>query len=204
MAEVLLFHHVHGLTEGVRAFASDLERAGHVVHTPDLYDGKVFDDPDSGAAHASETGFGTLVERGRAAAEGLPASLVLAGFSLGVLPAQNLAQTRPGVRGALLFHSCLPVAEFGDAWPQGVPVQVHGMEDDELFVAEGDLDAARALAASTPDAELFLYPGSAHLFADPSLPAYDAPSAALLLERTLAFLAAVDADGAAATSPAAG
>ncbi|WP_329395790.1 dienelactone hydrolase family protein [Streptomyces melanogenes] len=188
MAEVLLFHHAQGLTSGVRAFAETLRAAGHTVHVPDLYEGRVFDDLEDGVAHVQETGFGTIVERGRAAAEGLPADLVYAGFSLGVLPAQSLAQTRPGAKGTLLFHSCVPVTEFGDAWPQGVPVQIHGMDGDEYFVDEGDIEAARALVKSTPDAELFVYPGKQHLFADNSLASYNEEAAALLTQRVLAFL----------------
>ena len=188
MAEVLLFHHAHGLTSGVLDFAENLRLAGHIVHTPDLYDGHVFNDLDDGVAYARQVGFDTITERGRAAGEGLPRELVYAGFSVGVVPAQLLAQTRPGAKGALLFHSCVPTSEFGDAWPDGVPVQIHGMDADPYFVDEGDIDAARALVESTPDAELFLYPGSAHLFADNSLPAYDGPAAALLTERVLDFL----------------
>jgi dienelactone hydrolase len=187
MAEVLLFHHVHGLTSGVHEFAETLRGAGHTVHVPDLYEGRTFDTIDDGRRYAQSVGFDTLLDRGTAAAEGLPAELVYAGFSLGVMPAQKLAQTRPGATGALLFHSCLPVDEFG-AWPAGVPVQVHGMEGDAMFAEEGDLDAARALVASTPDAELFLYPGDRHLFADASLATYDELAATLLTERVLAFL----------------
>ncbi|MEU1071031.1 dienelactone hydrolase family protein [Streptomyces sp. NPDC005878] len=189
MAEVLLFHHAQGLTSGVLAFAESLRAAGHTVHVPDLYEGRVFDDLADGAAYAQEKGFGSFVERGRAVAEDLPAELVYAGFSLGVLPAQALAQTRPGARGALLFHSCVPVTEFGDAWPQGVPVQVHGMDGDEFFMEEGDVDAARDLVGSVPDAELFLYPGKQHLFADSGLPSYEEEAAELLTRRALAFLA---------------
>ncbi|WP_219461711.1 dienelactone hydrolase family protein [Nonomuraea rhizosphaerae] len=188
MAEVLLFHHAQGLTPGVRAFAGELERAGHTVHVPDLYEGHVFDDLEAGLAYAQEAGFGTIVERGRAAAEGLPAGLVHAGFSLGVLPAQSLAQTRPGAKGALLFHSCVPTSEFGGPWPEGVPVQVHAMDADPFFVDDGDAEAARALVQEAAEAELFLYPGDGHLFADSSLPGYDEKATALLMERVLAFL----------------
>ncbi|KAF5993413.1 MULTISPECIES: dienelactone hydrolase family protein [Streptomyces] len=193
MAEVLLFHHAQGLTPGVHAFAESLRGAGHAVHVPDLYEGRVFENLEEGAAHAQGIGFGTLVERGRAAAAELPAELVYAGFSLGVLPAQYLAQTRTGAKGALLFHSCVPASEFGGDWPRQVPVQIHGMEADEYFVDEGDLDAARALVESAPDAaELFLYPGKQHLFADNSLPSYDEHAATLLTRRVLAFLDGIE------------
>jgi dienelactone hydrolase len=191
MAEVLLFHHALGLTAGVLAFATDLERAGHTVHTPDLFEGRTFDSIEEGVTHAGKVGFGEIIERGVRAAETLPAELVYAGFSLGVLPAQKLAQTRPGARGALLFYSCVATSEFGPAWPAGVPVQVHGMDADPFFVDDGDLDAARALVESTADAELFLYPGDQHYFADSSLPSYRAEAAALLQQRVLEFLEAV-------------
>src|SRR5262245_40895306 len=192
MTEVLLYHHVQGLTEGVRSFADELRQAGHTVHTPDLFDGRTFDTIEEGMAFARETGFGALGERGVAAAEGIGHEVVYAGCSFGVMPAQQLAQTRPGARGALLMYSCIPVSEFGDAWPEGVPVQVHGKEADPFFLE--DLEAAEALVESTDRAELFLYPGEEHLFADSSLPAFDPAAAALLEERALAFLDAVGTD----------
>jgi dienelactone hydrolase len=188
MAEVLLFHHAQGQTSGFLAFADELRRAGHTVHTPDLYDGRTFRSLDDGLAYARQIGFGDVIERGVRAADKLPSELVYAGFSLGVMPAQKLAQTRAGARGALLFHSCLPTAEFGSAWPADLPVQIHGMDADPWFVDEGDIAAARALVESAPNAELFLYPGDQHLFADSSLPSYDAGAAALLRQRVLAFL----------------
>ena len=189
MAEVLLFHHVLGLTPGVLAFADDLREAGHVVHTPDLFDGRTFDSIDAGVAHVGEVGFSTILDRGVAAAEGLPDALVYSGFSLGVMPAQCLAQTRAGAQGALFMEACAPVTEFGDEWPAGVPVQIHGMSDDEFFAGEGDIDTARALVESAADAELFVYSGDGHLFADPASRGYDAAAASQLLERVLAFVA---------------
>ncbi|MBT3149353.1 dienelactone hydrolase family protein [Streptomyces sp. CHD11] len=188
MAEVVLFHHAQGLTAGVEALAAELRRAGHTVHLPDLYEGRTFDTLEQGIAYASRTGFGTVMERGVAAAQPLGAEVVYAGFSLGVMPAQRLAQTRPGARGALLFCACLPVSEFGEAWPADVPVQVHGMDGDPFFADEGDLDAARELTAGAAHAELFLYPGKEHLFADSSLPSYDRAATELLTRRVIEFL----------------
>lgn len=190
MAEVVLFHHAQGLTPGVIAFADQLRAAGHTVHTPDLFDGHTFDTLEAGLGYAGKVGFGAVTDRGVRAAEGLPAEVVYAGFSLGVVAAQQLAQTRAGARGALLFHSCIPVSDFGSSWPHGVPVQVHGMDADSFFVDDGDLAAARALVDEAADAELFLYPGEQHLFADSSLSSYDAGASALLTERVLDFLRA--------------
>ncbi|MDR9803295.1 dienelactone hydrolase family protein [Rhizobium hidalgonense] len=190
MAEVLLFHHAQGLTPGVRAFADALRANGHIVHTPDLFDGRMFQSIDEGLAYIGGIGFDDIRERGVRLADELPAALVYAGFSFGVLPAQKLAQTRPGARGALLFYSCLPIRgewAFGP-WPDGVPVQIHGMDSDPIFVGEGDIDAAREIVEAVEDAELFLYPGDQHYFADSSLPSYDADATALLTSRVLAFL----------------
>jgi dienelactone hydrolase len=170
----------------VRSFAETLREAGHRVHTPDLFDGRTFDTIEEGMAFAREAGFGALAERGVAVGEEITSGAVYAGFSFGVMPAQQLAQTRPDARGALLMYSCLPVSEFGEAWPEGVPVQVHGKQADPFFAE--DMEAARDLVDSTDRAELFLYPGEEHLFADSSLPAYDAAAAALLTERVVAFL----------------
>ena len=188
MAEVLLFHHAQGQTAGFHAFADELRRAGHTVHTPDLFDGRTFGSIDEGVAYAGEVGWNELIERGVRAADELPSELVYGGFSLGVVPAQKLAQTRPRTRGALLFYSCVPLSFFG-SWPADVPVQVHGMDADPIFVGEGDLEAARELVESAEDAELFLYPGDQHYFADSSLPSYDETAATLLTQRVLAFLA---------------
>ena len=189
MAEVLLFHHAQGLTSGVLAFADELRAAGHVVHTPDVYDGKTFTSIDDGVGYAKEVGFDTVFERGRSAADALPPEVVYAGFSLGAMPAQMLAQTKSGAKGALLFHGCAPLSEFGGEWPDGVPVQIHMMEGDEWVVPpEQDLEAARELAGKVESAELFLYPGDRHLFADSSLADYDEAAARLLMQRVLGFL----------------
>jgi dienelactone hydrolase len=189
MAEIVLYHHAQGRTPGVVAFGDELRAAGHTVHVPDLYDGQTFESLDEGIDYARQVGFDTILQRGLDAAKELSDRLVYAGFSLGVMPAQRLAQTRPGARGALLFHACLPVPEFSTSWPDGIPVQVHGMDGDPFFAEDGgDLDAARDLVGSTEHAELFLYPGQQHLFSDSSLDSYDQEAATLLMRRVLDFL----------------
>jgi dienelactone hydrolase len=190
MAEVVLFHHIQGLTPGVLALADTWRAAGHTVHVPDLYDGATFPSIEAGAAFVQGEGHPDLEALADAAVADLPAALVYAGISSGVMQAQRLAQTRAGAAGAVLMESCLPVS--GEwvigPWPEGVPVQVHGMDADEFFAGEGDLDAARELVASTGDGELFTYRGDVHLFEDDSLPTYDAEATALLTERVLGLL----------------
>jgi dienelactone hydrolase len=192
MAEVVLFHHVQGLTDGVRAFAGELRAGGHTVHTPDLFDGERPATIDDGIALAQGIGDEVLSERADQAVAGLPEGLVYAGFSLGAATAQRLAQTRPGARGALLYEACLPTSgEWAiRPWPDGVPVQIHGMDKDPFFALEGDLDAARELVETAGPglAELFVYPGDRHLFTDSSLPSYDADAAALVVRRSRDFL----------------
>ncbi len=189
MAEILFFHHARGLTAGCHSLADRLRAAGHVVHTPDLYDGRTFDSLDEGVAHAKEVGFATVVERGRRAADGLPERLVYAGASLGVMPAELLVQTRPGAAGALFLHGAVPLDELGDgSWPAGVPLQIHTMEDDDW----GDVDVARELATTVDGAEVFLYPGDRHLFTDDSIEEFDAESTAVVVERSLEFMARID------------
>ena len=183
MADVLLFHHAQGLTKGITAFADELRAAGHSVTVPDLYDGRTFPTVEAGVAHAKSLGFEALAAAGVAAADGLPNEMVYGGFSLGLMPPQQLAQQRPGARGALLYHGGFPVTEFGDVWPDGVPLQAHVMRDDSW----GDVDDVKELV-SQAGGELFLYDGDAHLFTDSSLDAYDPAAAGLVMKRTLAFL----------------
>ena len=192
MAEVVLFHHVQGLTDGVRAFADELRVGGHTVHTPDLFDGERPATIDDGIALTGSIGGDVLDERADKAVADLPEGLVYAGFSFGAATAQRLAQTRPGARGALLYESSMPITgewAFGP-WPEGVPVQIHGMDKDPFFALEGDIDAARELVETVGSelAELFVYPGDRHLFADSSLPSYDADAAALVVKRSRELL----------------
>jgi dienelactone hydrolase len=186
MTEIVLFHHAQGLTDGLVAVADRLESAGHTVHLPDVYGGSTFADLDSGLEYAASVGFEALLEQAVAATEGLPADVVYVGVSLGVMPAQQLAQNRAGARAAVLVGSAVPAEAFG-AWPAGLPLQIHGMDADPVFVGEGDIDAARELVTEA-GAELFLYPGEGHLFIDNSLPDYDETATELFLERTLALL----------------
>jgi dienelactone hydrolase len=192
MADVVLFHHVQGLTDGIHAFADELRAGGHRVHAPDLFDGERPATIDDGVAYVRGIGDEALRERADRAVADLPESLVYAGFSWGASTAQQFAQTRPGARGALLYESCLPIT--GDwavgPWPDGVPVQIHGMDKDPFFALEGDIDAARELVETVgPElGELFVYPGDRHLFADSSLPSYDVDAASLVVQRSREFL----------------
>jgi len=193
MADVLVFHHLKGLTPGVRSFAQRLRDAGHTVTAPDLFGGRTFESLDDGLAfvRSAEADIDARLEQ---ATSDLPADIVYIGFSYGVMAAQRLAQNRPGARGAVLIESAAPLTgEWGfGPWPHQVPVQVHGKDADEFFVGEGDVDNAKEIVDAADDGALFLYPGPEHLFADESLPTYDPASAALLEERVLSFLARID------------
>lgn len=192
MSEVLLYHHALGRTKGIETFANQLREAGHTVHVPDLFEGRTFASIDEGMAHIERLGFDKVVEMGVRAADGLPHEIIYAGFSLGVVVAQKLAQTRQGALGALFFYSCVPASMFGNPFPANLPVQIHGMDADPYFIDEGDIEAARAIVTASNTAELFLYPGDQHYFADSSLPSYDEDATQLLLDRVLKFLRKLD------------
>jgi len=200
MAEMVLFHSVLGLRPGVIAAADRLRAAGHTLHTPDFFDGEVFDDLDDGSRKEEALGYQEIARRAREAVAGLPTGLVFAGFSLGAVHAELLAATRPGALGAVLMHGAVPVEGlsefFGvDGWPDGVPVQVHYAAEDPWVEAEEVAalgDAVRRVGAVF---EEHVYPGSGHLFADPDLPGYDRASSETMWRRVLAFLDRVDARG---------
>jgi dienelactone hydrolase len=201
MAEVVLFHSVLGLRPGVIAAAERLRAAWHTVHTPDLYDGEVFDDIDEGMRKEDALGYQEIARRARESVAGLPEELVYAGFSMGVAHAEVLAAERPGALGAVLMHGAVPVEAlkeyFGvERWPEGVPVQVHYAADDPWVEAEEEVaplgEAVREAGAAF---EANAYPGSGHLFADPDLPEYDRASSEEMWERVLAFLNRIDVQG---------
>lgn len=197
MATLVLFHSALGLRPGVHAAADRLRGAGHVVHTPDYFDGEVFDDLDAGVAKRDALGYPEIMRRGLAAVENLPTALVVAGFSLGTGPAETVALGRPGVRGAVLLHGALPVGEFGghERWPAGVPVQVHWAAEDPWVDAQEVADLRADVEGAGGSFESFTYPGDGHLFTDPDADEHDEAAAAALWERVLAFLARVDGAG---------
>lgn len=187
--EVVLIHSVLGLRPGVLRSAARLREAGHIVHTPDLFGGDVFDDMAIAMRRSEEIGMPKLFARSEEAVSHLPEELVYMGFSLGGDCAQFLAGSRPGARGAVLLHSALPVQEFGlKAWPSTVPVQVHFAVADpwrqQPFIDQLRLDVRNAGAVF----EQYDYPGSGHLFTDPDLTDYDARSTEILWERVRKFL----------------
>lgn len=187
MAEVVLFHSVLGLTEGVTGFADDLRAAGHTVHTPDLFEGQTFDSIEAGMDNIRSIGFEAAAERGVRAADALSQDVVYGGFSFGVMPAMKLTATRPGAKGGLFFDGFADVSYFG-TWPDGLPAQIHAMDHDPFFVDEGDIEVAQAFVDATEEAEMFLYPGNNHLFSDRSMPWYDEGATRQMTERVLAFL----------------
>lgn len=189
MSQIVLFHSAQGLRRDVSGLAARLRDAGHEVWTPDLFDGATFERLEDGIAHRDEIGIPALIERAATILEGLPTELVYAGFSMGAASAGYFAAARPGARGALLMHGATPLAAFGvSAWPGGVPAQVHYAADDPFVDAEGIDAFANVVREAGSPIEVFTYPGSGHLFADPDGPDYDEESAELMLERGLAFV----------------
>jgi dienelactone hydrolase len=186
MSNVVLFHSALGLRPAVLRFADTLRSAGHRVTTPDLFEGAVFDRLEDGVAHRDKIGIPTLIERASLAVAPLGDDLVYAGFSMGTGPAQMLALTRPGARGAILMHGALPLEMLGiDRWPSGLRAQIHFAESDPWM----DVTVPEALACA--DVELVRYSGSGHLFADEGSTDYDAAHAERMLRRVLELLKAL-------------
>jgi dienelactone hydrolase len=188
--EVVLFHPLLGLRPGVLQWADRLRAAGHIVHTPDLYDGEFFHDNASAAQRLRALGgFDELLARSKAAVSHFPFDVVYAGFSNGGACAELLAATRPGARGAILLHAPLPIRALGwKVWPETVPVQVHFAEKDPLR----DQRVIDTLAASVRHGgaifQHYDYPCSGHLFTDPDLPTFNAAACDLTTDRVLQFL----------------
>jgi dienelactone hydrolase len=183
MTDVILFHHALGVTDGMTAFADRLRDGGHRVTVGDLFGGKTFEEIEDGVAYEEELGWDEMIGRSEAAIAPLPPGVVIGGFSLGAVYGQRLAQTREGTLGALFYHGAMPPTEFG-TWPAELPLQVHASEGDAWF----DRGVGEQLASAAPDGELFLYPGSGHLFTDSSWHEYDEASTRLVVDRTLGFL----------------
>jgi dienelactone hydrolase len=186
--EIVLFHSAQGLRPAVRSWADRLRAAGHRVHTPDLFDGEVFDQLADGVRKRDALGIPELIRRAQAAVAELPSSLVCAGFSMGAASAEFLAATRPGATAAILMHGALdPGAVGAETWPR-VPVAVHYAKGDSWVDTEQVRSLERAVQASGAAVATHVYEGGGHLFADEASPDYDRASAELMFERTLAFL----------------
>ena len=201
MAEVVLFHSVLGIRQGVIDAATRMEAEGHTVHVPNLYDhGVVFDDYDPASAHVESIGsYQELMRRTLERVHDLPADVVYAGFSNGGGSAEYLAVTRPGARGALLFAAANSLKWFAapgaapPSWPPNAPVQVHYTVADP-FRQQDELEAfAGEVRVSGAEFTLYEYGGHGHLFTDETLPReYDGAATVLLWQRVLAFLHGVD------------
>jgi dienelactone hydrolase len=187
MAEILLFHHAGGLTEGVLSFAQTLRDTGHTVHAPDLFEGRTFDDVHDGVAYAGSVGEEPFAARAADIVSSLPNDLVYGGMSMGAARAAEQVLARPGARGAFFLYGAIAPSWWQATWPSGVPSQAH--------VTDGDVwrepDAETEYLAQVPGAEVFVYPATGHLFAEPGHPDYDEEIAQLATSRVLTFLASL-------------
>jgi len=184
MAEIVLFHHARGLTEGVHAFARTLRDAGHTVHTPDLFEGRTFSDVDAGVSYADSVGEETFARRAAQLVAELPADVVYGGMSMGAARAAESVLQRPGAQGAFFLYGAVAPSWWDATWPAGVPSQAHVSAGDPWREPEAEAE----YTASVPGGELFVYPGSGHLFAEPGSPDYDEQAAALATQRVLGLL----------------
>lgn len=189
MTNVALFHSVLGMRAGVLDAADRLRARGHQVLPVDQYDGRVFDDYAEAAAFVETVGsYPELMARAAAAVEPLPDGFLCVGFSNGGGMAEYVASQRR-VSGVVMCSGALPLEMLGvDAWPAGVPAQIHYTTGDPFRQAGWAETVRDCVAAADGDVELFDYPGTGHLFTDATLPdEYDADSAEVLWRRVQAF-----------------
>ena len=191
MATVIFFHSVYGLRSLEHEAVERVQAAGHKAFAPDLYDGLIARSIEEGFEFKDEIGWETICERAEWALAGLPASTVLAGFSMGAGVISSLWPKREKTAGILLLHRVAPIAENAR---KGLPLQLHLAEPDP-FEPEEDVAAWRqAVERSGTAAEIFRYPGGGHLYTDASLPDYNARAADLTWKRVIDFLGAIDAN----------
>jgi dienelactone hydrolase len=190
MASVALFHPVLGIGEGTADAAARLRAAGHDVLVADLFEGCTFDDYAPAMEFVEqELGHEALLQRAVATVADLPDGFVTMGFSLGCLPAVFLAAQRP-LTGVVMVAGAIPITAFGSPWPDRLAAQTHATLDDP-WREQDEIDQTRvAIEAGGGALDVFDYPGTGHLFTDPSLRnEYDAASTELLWSRVLAFVA---------------
>src|SRR5436190_12389176 len=107
MAEIVLFHHAGGLTEGVVAFAGTLRDVGHTVQTPDLFGGRTFIDVREGVAYADSVGEETFAALAAEIVSPMAADVVYGGMSMGAARAAEQVLARPGAKGAFFLYGAI-------------------------------------------------------------------------------------------------
>ena len=155
MVEVVLFHHVQGLTDGVRAFADGLRTGGHTVHTPDLFDGELPATVQDGIAHVQGLGEELLRDRAQEAVDDLPSDLVYAGFSFGVMMYFWLTGVAPDPAGKAIQDLASLPHKPGPLWAGLAAVVARAMQKEPArrWKSAEEMAAALAeLAGETEDA----------------------------------------------------
>ncbi|MFK0153950.1 dienelactone hydrolase family protein [Streptomyces sp. NPDC090499] len=184
---IMLFHSTYGLRPAVREAADRLRAAGHVVWTPDLFEGRTFETVEEGMEFNESIGKDELLKRAvLAAAPYSERGLVYAGFSLGASIAQTLALGDERARGLLLLHGTSDIAPSASV--DELPVQLHVAEPD-AFETDDWLSAwYLQMGRVGADVEIYRYPGAGHLYTDPGLPDYDEEAAEATWRVALGFL----------------
>jgi dienelactone hydrolase len=191
--EIVLFHSALGLRPALLEFAERLRVTGHMVHTPDLFNGEVFDALEEGTKKRDALGIPELMRRAGEALADLPVDLIYGGFSMGAAAAEYFAATRAGARGAILMHGVLSPETAGiNAWPRGVPVQIHYAKNDTGVDAAAVNRFAAAVREAGGKVECYSYTNGGHLFADEGSADYNKASAWLMEERINEFIARID------------
>jgi carboxymethylenebutenolidase len=192
---VLVLHAWWGLTPAFADVCDRLAAAGFVALAPSLYAGgetaatiaeaealQNAHDEEAEAAPAMVAAIDTL--RRSPAVDGDRIGVI--GFSMGAYWAFEASRARPDDVAAVVAVYGTNGGDFSRAKAAYLG---HFAEQDDYE----PLDGVRALEANLHDAghdaTFYVYPGTGHWFVEPNQPAaYDPAAAALVWERTLAFL----------------
>ncbi|MEZ5186722.1 MAG: dienelactone hydrolase family protein [Candidatus Nanopelagicales bacterium] len=187
--QIAIFPPVLGVRQGTLDAVHRLRADGHAAHVVDPFEGRAFDDYEPAMNNAWEQiGQAELLRRALDGTRDLPDEFVAVGFSLGCLLAGYVATERK-VSGVVMIAGAIPVSALGEQWPRGVPAQTHSSVGDPWREQEEIDQAVRDVEAAGARIEVYDYPGSGHLFSDPTLPdEYDPASTQLLWDRVLAFV----------------
>jgi carboxymethylenebutenolidase len=191
---VIVVHEEWGLDGPVRSVARRLAAEGYVAIVPDLYHGRVTDDPGQAQAWsralASDAALADLdatmawlatqprVQAGRVA---------VVGFGMGGTFALEYGIHEPRVRAVVMFYG-VPITDAGRLPPLKAPVLAHFGQLDEATPEDKVNQFRLAMNTAGRNAEIHLYPGAGHAFMSDAQPTFQAESARRAWARTLAFL----------------
>ncbi len=190
---VIVIHEWWGLNGQIRSVARRLAQEGYVAVVPDLYHGRVADDPEY--AHELSRGLDekkALADLDAAAAwlrtqrRVNRARVGVVGFCMGGRLSELFALHGSGLAAAVMFYGP-PETDADRIATLKIPLQGHFGGEDRGIGSE-QVEALRAaLAEAGKTADIYVYPGAGHAFMNEGRPSYHADAARQAWARLLQF-----------------